>query len=61
LRGVVLVARSTTPRAALIDEHADELAAVTVEPPQRALVPRPIPSRRRDVTRRHDRVDSMRW
>ena len=56
LRGQVLVAPFNDAARAvqLIEEHADELAAVIVEPLQRVLVPVPgFLEAVRDVTRRH--------
>jgi glutamate-1-semialdehyde 2,1-aminomutase len=55
----VLVAPFNDPdaAAALIEQHRHELAAVIVEPLQRALKPEPgFLERLRDVTRRHDIV-----
>jgi glutamate-1-semialdehyde 2,1-aminomutase len=52
----VLVApfNETEPAVALIERHADELAAVIVEPLQRVLVPQPgFLTAIREVTRRH--------
>jgi glutamate-1-semialdehyde 2,1-aminomutase len=56
LRGQVLVApfNAAARAAALIDEHASELAAVIVEPLERVLVPVPgFLETLRDATRRH--------
>ncbi len=56
LRGLVLVApfNDAARAAALIEQHASELAAVIVEPLQRVLVPVPgFLETLREVTRRH--------